>query len=81
MPNTDGVLCIQLVISFPVKWVGPTIIEKRTKYDSRVVVKFNLTAYANLESIVKWPDKQVVPPHSKVSLHCCLLSTFRCLQN
>ena len=57
----DGVLRVQPLIFFRGKGVGPTILEERRKYDNRVVVKFNPTAYANSENIVEWLEEQIVP--------------------
>ena len=49
------------LIFFRGKGVGPTILAEKHLYDSRVVVKFNPTAYANSSNMLEWLDEQVVP--------------------
>jgi len=39
----------------------PIIVSEQQKYDNRVMVKFNLTAYANSANLVQWLDKQLIP--------------------
>lgn len=57
----DGVPRVQPLVFFRGKGIGSTIVEEGRRYDSRVVVKFNPTAYANSTNIVEWLDEQVVP--------------------
>jgi len=57
----DGVPRVQPLVFFRGKGVGSTIVEERRKYDNRVVVKFNSTAYVNSATMVEWLDNQLLP--------------------
>jgi len=57
----DGIPRVKPLIFFRGKGVGPTILAEKRLYDSRVVVKFNPTAYANSSNMLEWLDEQVVP--------------------
>jgi len=41
--------------------VGGGILKEKERYDSRVVVKCNAKAYANLENFLQWIEEQLVP--------------------
>jgi len=57
----DSIPRVKPLIFFRGKGVGPTILAEKQLYDSRVVVKFNPTAYANSSNMLEWLDEQVVP--------------------
>ena len=57
----DGVLRVKPLLFFRGQGPGPTIGAERTRYDNRVVVIFNPTAYANMSNMLKWLDEQLVP--------------------
>jgi len=57
----DGVPRVKPLIFFRGKGVGQTILTKGQKYDNRVIVKFNPTAYANSENMVSWIEEQLAP--------------------
>jgi len=57
----DRIPRVRPILFFRGQGSGPTIQAERRQYDDRVVVKFNLTAYANSSNMLKWLDKQLVP--------------------
>lgn len=57
----DGVARVKPLIFYRELGVGAGVIEEMKEYDSRVVVKFNPTTYANSENIIQWLDEQVIP--------------------
>lgn len=57
----DGVARVEPLIFYRGLGVGAGVIEEMKEYDSRVVVKFNPTAYTNSENIIQWLDEQVIP--------------------
>jgi len=37
------------------------MVAERLRYDSRVIVKFNPTAYTNSINVIEWLDEQLIP--------------------
>ena len=57
----DGIPRVKPLIFFRGKGISPTVLAEQSRYDSRVVVKFNPTAYANSSNVLEWLDEQVIP--------------------
>lgn len=57
----DAIPRVEPLIFFRGLGVGVTVVAEMKNYHPRVVVKFNPTAYANLESVIEWIDEQLVP--------------------
>lgn len=57
----DAVARVKPLIFYRGLGVEGGVIEEMKEYDSRVVVKFNPTAYANSEHLIQWLDEQVIP--------------------
>ncbi|RPA99742.1 hypothetical protein L873DRAFT_879987 [Choiromyces venosus 120613-1] len=57
----DGIPRVKPLIFFRGKGLRASILAELKEYDQRVIVKFNPTAYANIQNMVEWLDEQLVP--------------------
>ena len=57
----DAVRHVKPLLFFRGEGVGTTVMAEKALYDPRVVVKFNLKAYANSTKVVEWLEEQVIP--------------------
>ena len=57
----DGIPRVKPLIFFRGQGVEATVLAERQQYDPRVLVKFNLKAYANSTNMVEWLEEQVIP--------------------
>lgn len=57
----DAIPRVKPLVFFRGQGIGGGVVKEMESYDPRVVVKFNMKAYANSENFLEWIDEQLIP--------------------